>query len=82
MTTARYKVECFDSIPYFSPQSLRSLLRPCANKQQERVCLVGTLPCSAHLAKFSLRESPVITTLIYYDTNYLVLLCRYNRHRL
>jgi hypothetical protein len=67
MTTSRYKVECFDSIPYPPPPKSPSTTTTCANKEQGCVCLVGTLPCAAHLAKFSLRESPVRTTLDFCD---------------
>jgi hypothetical protein len=37
--------------PYpISSQSLRPLLRPCANEEQVHVCLIGTMPSPAHVA--------------------------------
>jgi len=39
------------------PQSLRPLLRPCADEEQGCVCLASTMTFSAYVAKFSLGES-------------------------
>jgi hypothetical protein len=49
-TYSREKV-CLQN-PIF-PQSPRTLLQPCANKKHLCVCSVGTIPCSAHVTKFS-----------------------------
>ena len=47
------------------PQSLRPLLRPCADEEQGYVGLASTMPSPAYVAKLSLGESrhPLCETL-------------------
>jgi hypothetical protein len=56
MKITNYKERFLTPNPIF-PQSLCPLLQPWANKEQLCVCLVGIMPCPAHIAKFSVHES-------------------------
>jgi len=56
MKITHYEERCFYSRPSVST-SLCSLLQPCTNEEQVCVCLASTMPCPAHIAKFSSCES-------------------------